>query len=362
VEITGGAPVLEGLTFQGAREVGREPGLLLTGTSAVVRGCVVQDHRRWYRSTFGGGIDASNDSTLIEACVVRRNQAEMGGGIYARRRWSETRIRGCIIADNIATTYGGGIDGGAIVEDNLIVGNFADSHFDRRGASSPYGPALSGAHETLYGTTAGAGVYGAGIVRRNVVTRNHSSGIGDSQEVYENVVTFNRRGAGIAPVGPTRGNVVADNEGDGISHYCSSQDSITGNTSFRSTGSGIRIAFPYELDLRNNIVAENLRYGVEFAWWPEPVVLYATPHQAAALPGEGVEIQVLLGAIDQVHRALELRWEVGDPEGVPDLGGRRYLVLPPVGRVERQIAHHVPFDAVIGIHQASVEAVAPEAG
>jgi len=85
--------------------------------------------------TAGGGIDCSSyfgspSSPTIQNCIISSCTAERGGGI--RCNASSPTIKECMIVDNLATSYGGGIDcysdSSPTVMNSIIISNAAQQY------------------------------------------------------------------------------------------------------------------------------------------------------------------------------------------------------------------------------------------
>ncbi len=127
--------VLRGFTIRGGVVRGEWPdgdggGIFLDGASPLIEECVIRDNS----ADFGAGISCTNgasprirrcdilnndalesgggsynwylSSPLITHCVFRGNHAGFGAGLYLRE---EIEVHNCIIEENVADYYGGGI-------------------------------------------------------------------------------------------------------------------------------------------------------------------------------------------------------------------------------------------------------------
>ena len=124
--ILGTNSVVEGFTVRnGFLGIGYGAGIAL-GRAAVVRDCLVTDNH----SSSGGGIMIGGGATnaLVEDCTIAGNVAVNGpGGGLVLYDNSYGRVNRCVISNNVAATYGGGvwIQHGGSVSNCRIVGNQA---------------------------------------------------------------------------------------------------------------------------------------------------------------------------------------------------------------------------------------------
>jgi predicted outer membrane repeat protein len=105
----GGAVSIKGSVIEQNLGTGEGGGISSTGTLSVANSFLLDN-----RSTFGGGVLANGPTILLANCVVQRNVAFEGGGLDFRGDDSAAgalgvRISDCVIADNWASRFGGGI-------------------------------------------------------------------------------------------------------------------------------------------------------------------------------------------------------------------------------------------------------------
>ena len=88
--------IRNGLSAQGG-------GIRCIGSSPTIAWCVIEDN---VATQFGGGIYLSGSDANIVACEIYTNSAVSGGGLYIDN--SHARVRHCRIVDNTVTQNGGG--------------------------------------------------------------------------------------------------------------------------------------------------------------------------------------------------------------------------------------------------------------
>ncbi len=132
--------ILEYCRIERARSAGQFPevrggGVYCYVCSLTVRHCLIQynvSHNGNWNGT-GGGVVSVNAWPLIEACTIRDNQADSGGGIAFLEDQSDTSgrpvARGNLLEGNTAPYCGGGIYVGAfstpVIENNIVSDNLA---------------------------------------------------------------------------------------------------------------------------------------------------------------------------------------------------------------------------------------------
>ncbi len=87
---------------------------------------------------FGGGISCFNSSPTIKNCIIARNDAASGGGMWVSCRFEGPRVVGCLFSENGAGS-GSGIfvrDGFVVMEGCEFLGNFDASAIGIEGPSS----------------------------------------------------------------------------------------------------------------------------------------------------------------------------------------------------------------------------------
>jgi len=115
--------VLHGFTITGSYAVG---GAIYCKGSPTINHCVIEEN---YGVSWGGGVRIDGSSPRIIECVIRKNRVgatyAYGGAIYGN---GNPIIRNCVIEDNTARSYGGGImliGGSARIQGCIIRGNSA---------------------------------------------------------------------------------------------------------------------------------------------------------------------------------------------------------------------------------------------
>jgi hypothetical protein len=94
--------VLLGLTITGGNTPGDGGGICGNGTEATISNCVITGN---HADVYGGGINDCNGAIL--SCTISDNSARYGGGMYCRG--GPRLITRCEISDNNATWGGGGL-------------------------------------------------------------------------------------------------------------------------------------------------------------------------------------------------------------------------------------------------------------
>ncbi|MEJ2051339.1 MAG: hypothetical protein P8Y60_16140, partial [Calditrichota bacterium] len=131
----------------------------------------------------GGGILIQDCSPLIEHCLIRKNAANFGGGIFVSGS-SSPQLRANMIKSNTASSLGGGLgcSGGGfacnpIIQNNIISNNVSSSSTSGGGGMSIYSDCnINMYNNNFYGNSTPG--YGGGILIRNnnnVVTVTNSA-------------------------------------------------------------------------------------------------------------------------------------------------------------------------------------------
>lgn len=105
------------------------------GRSGTVAGFTIQNGNVLNAQNTNGGAIFSSGQPVIENCVIKGCQAELGGGVYIQQtQTGEATLRGVLFYDNTATISGGALraDAGDVVVENCT---FADN-------SAPAGAAI----------------------------------------------------------------------------------------------------------------------------------------------------------------------------------------------------------------------------
>jgi hypothetical protein len=94
------------------------------GSQVKVENSDIQWNNAVTKSDPGGGLYCGswNASVLIRKCRISHNFGYDGGGIYG---YADVTVRECIITNNTATGYGGGLYGGLVVTSNVLASNIA---------------------------------------------------------------------------------------------------------------------------------------------------------------------------------------------------------------------------------------------
>ncbi|MCA9295957.1 MAG: hypothetical protein KC983_05555, partial [Phycisphaerales bacterium] len=143
--------VLEGFSIAGGNVEFNGGGIVIAGTSPIIRACVVEGNNadsagggahislaaepRFERCTFvnntsdrGGGVFAENATPTFINCRFQSNVANRGGGI-ANVGGSNSIITQCLMFDNIAVSFGGAMFNGGgsdpVISNSTIVRNTA---------------------------------------------------------------------------------------------------------------------------------------------------------------------------------------------------------------------------------------------
>jgi outer membrane protein assembly factor BamB len=140
-------------------------------SSSILEGLTITDGN----SEMGGGLSVGNCSPVIRNCVIINNTSSLGGGIKFSGTLGSPIISGCIISDNHAESYGGGV---------YVASN-----------SSSYSPTIIDC--TIIGNTSaqkGGGIYISGAplkISRSVIAGNISSSEGGGIDVYSGTLDIN---------------------------------------------------------------------------------------------------------------------------------------------------------------------------
>lgn len=107
--------VIAGLTIRNASsDFGS--GIYCNGSSPTIVNCIITDN---FAGFYGGGVYCvNNSSTQLVGCIIRDNEASDGGGIASE--FSNVVLTNCLIYNNLATRHGGGMDGYNYGNLNLI--------------------------------------------------------------------------------------------------------------------------------------------------------------------------------------------------------------------------------------------------
>jgi hypothetical protein len=192
IDITGGAPLIEGCTIDwngaeshggGIRSFDASPTIrnclvennssgLLDGargggiwcggtTSAIIEGCIIRGNRsaasNGPATAYGGGVSCT-DQAIVRDCTISENTSEEGGGVDAI---GSVTIANCTIDSNSAR-WGGGVHlaGSPRIEHCTIVGN---------GGRNGAGVAVTGSGGTILSSriTGNSGEFGGGLYASN---------------------------------------------------------------------------------------------------------------------------------------------------------------------------------------------------
>ncbi|MBU0567281.1 choice-of-anchor D domain-containing protein [bacterium] len=191
------------------------------GGSTVIKDFTIKNgkHPNFGFSDKAGCIYLSSSSPIIRDNIIEGGTAYFGGAGIGMEGSSSPQIINNIIRNNRCTSYGGvinidGIDGNSspIIEGNELIGNFG-------------------------GMTNG---YGAAIYMNATSTIN---------PIICNNVIINTNGHGISML------------------YSGSNPTIVNNTIVGSTYSGIRLTYDGHGLIKNNVIANNEKYGIEESNW-----------------------------------------------------------------------------------------------
>jgi hypothetical protein len=201
----------------------------------------------------GGGLYVTNSSPTIMNCRLMQCVAETGAGLYLQH--SSMRMEDCVVSNNEAWYYGGG----------LFIGSSDEG--------KP--PCIIDCSVTQNDAQDGGGIYLWGdtvVVINSVVSENEGTGIevNDTGILLASNLLSSNTGCGISLDGGNAtliGNIIAKNEGlIGAGIYCTSLGylRIQNNTVFQNiamgepygTG-GIRITFTDSAYINNSIVISN---------------------------------------------------------------------------------------------------------
>jgi hypothetical protein len=79
-------------------------GIFCSSASPTIIHCIISGNS----ADYGGGVYFRNSSSLIQDCAVVNNMASKGGGLYLLSH-KPLSITSCVINDNVAESYGGGV-------------------------------------------------------------------------------------------------------------------------------------------------------------------------------------------------------------------------------------------------------------
>lgn len=160
---------------------------------ARIRDCRIEGN---VTSGNGGGISLNRDcSPLIQRCIVRGNDAALGGGIYCYQGWPD--VQNCEISGNHAGT-GGGVywnDSGVSLANCTVAGNSAQVGAGVCGLSEIYMDRSSFTNSILWGNVGGDG-------RQVALTVSPYTMAGDTLAVAYSLVQGGQAGI-VAPAGWT---------------------------------------------------------------------------------------------------------------------------------------------------------------
>lgn len=108
--------VIAGITIRNGFTGASGAGIYCDGSSPTVINCIIKDNSADY---YGGGIYCKNNSNAqIIGCIIKGNQAGDGGGLECES--SNVELINCLIYDNHASHHGGGVDGYDHGDTNLV--------------------------------------------------------------------------------------------------------------------------------------------------------------------------------------------------------------------------------------------------
>jgi len=120
--------VISGLTIKNAYNAETGAGIYCYKSNPTISNCIIKDNMA---NNYGGAIFCASSGPDITGCTITGNSANSGGALEC---WPCTaQLTNCIISDNHAVSYGGGVDcyglGNLILINCTIIGNSLEDGF-----------------------------------------------------------------------------------------------------------------------------------------------------------------------------------------------------------------------------------------